>query len=95
VVAEDVPEASVPVAVEAAAFAGARLVLLVGGDQDATNALGLPPDATVLSVPAEDDGSFARVVGAYAAGLDAGIEPAKAFSAAVATVGGEALEPSA
>ena len=95
VVAEDVPETTVPVAVEAAAFTGARLVLLVAGDQDAGSALKLPPDATVLAVPADDDGSFARLVGAYAAGLDAGTEPAQAFAAAVATVGGEALEPSA
>jgi hypothetical protein len=95
VVADDVPEAGVPVAVDAAGFAGARLVLLVAGDQDAGSTLALPPDATVLSVPADDDGSFGRLVGAYAAGLDAGIEPAQAFGAAVAAVGGEALEPSA
>ena len=95
VVTEDAPEAVVPVAADAASFAGARLVLLVTGDQDADTAHALPPDATVLSAPADDDGSFARLVGAYAAGLDAGTEPSQAFEAAIAAVGGQALEPSA
>ena len=92
VVTDDVPEAAVPVAIEAAGFAGARLVLLVAGDADPIPSV-LPPDATVLRVPDADDGSFARMVGAYAAGLDQGVDPAQAFRAAVASVGGEALAP--
>ena len=92
VVTDDVPEAAVPVAIEAAGFAGARLVLLVAGDPDPVPSV-LPPDATVLRVPDADDGSFARMVGAYAAGLDQGVDPAQAFRSAVATVGGEALAP--
>jgi hypothetical protein len=92
VLTDDVPESAVPVAIEAAGFAGARLILLVAGDQGPVPSV-LPPDATVLRVPDADDGSFARMVGAYAAGLDAGVEPAQAFRAAVASVGGEALAP--
>lgn len=95
VVTDDVPEAAVPVAVEAAGFAGARLVLLVDDHAASAAPVGLPGDATVLAVPGDDDGSFARLVGAYAAGLDAGVEPAQAFATAIGGVGGEALEPSA
>ena len=64
---------AVPVAVEAAGFAGAHLVLLVSGDPSSgAAALTLPPDATVLAVPADDEGAFATLVGAYAAALDFG-----------------------
>ncbi len=95
VVTDDVPAAAVPVAVEAAGFAGAHLVLLVadGPDGDAP-ALTLPAASTVLAVPADDEGAFARLVGAYAAALESGAEPAAAFASAVGAVGGEALEPS-
>ena len=48
----------------------------------------------MLSVPADDDGSFARLVGAYAAGLDAGIEPARLSAPPSRPVGGRPLEPS-
>jgi hypothetical protein len=92
VVTDDIPEAAVPVALEAAGFAGARLVLLVAGDDPGVAAFALPSDATVLRVPDADDGSFARMVGAYAAGLDRGVDPAQAFRLAIASVGGEPLE---
>jgi len=92
VVTDDIPEAAVPVAVEAAGFAGARLVLLVAGADAAVALFALPSDATVLRVPDADDGSFAGMVGAYAAGLDRGLDPAQAFRLAVASVGGEPLE---
>jgi sugar/nucleoside kinase (ribokinase family) len=92
VVTDDIPEAAVPVAVEAAGFAGARLVLLTAGDDAGVAAVALPTDATVLRVPDADDGSFAGMVGAYAAGLDRGVEPAQAFRLAIASVGGEPLE---
>ena len=96
VVTDDVPAAAVPVAADAAAFAGAHLVLLVPGDASpGSGASVLPPDATVLAVPADDEGAFAALVGAYAAALDSGAEPAAAFNVAVGAVGGEALEPSA
>ena len=97
VVADDVPAAVVPVAVEAAGFAGAHLVLLVpAGPAGGTRETTAGGDATVLAAPkGDDDGAFARLVGAYAAGIDGGADPAGAFSAAVAAVGWEALEPSA
>ena len=84
VVTDDVAAPAVPVAVEAAGFAGAHLVLLVSGDPSSgAAALTLPPDATVLAVPADDEGAFATLVGAYAAALDFGAEPAAAFAGAV------------
>ena len=81
VVTDDVPAAAIPVAVEAAAFAGAHLVVLVGNGSAGPE--GLPPEALVLETPAEDpDGAFAHLVGGYAAGLAAGESPADAFAAA-------------
>jgi hypothetical protein len=86
VLAEPLPEAAVAAVVEGATFAGARLVVLLppGATPPA-----LPPDATLLEAPAVDDGSFGRVVGAFAAGLDAGTEPAAAFAEAVRASGWE------
>lgn len=81
VVAEDVPLEAVPIAADAAAFAGARLVLLV--PPGVSPPADLPADATVLAAPdGPDDGEFATLVGAYAAALDDGLEPADAFRAA-------------
>jgi sugar/nucleoside kinase (ribokinase family) len=95
VVTDDVAAPAIPVAVEAAGYAGAHLVLLVSGDPSSgAAALTLPPDATVLAVPADDAGAFATLVGAYAAALDSGAEPAAAFAGAVGAVGGEALPAS-
>ncbi len=94
VLTDDVPPPAIPVAVEAAGFAGAHLVLLVSGDPPSGAALTLPSDATVLAVPADDEGAFATLVGAYAAALDSGAEPAAAFAGAVGAVGGEALSAS-
>ena len=72
--------------VEGATFAGARLVVLLppGATPPA-----LPPEATLLEAPAVDDGSFGRLVGAFAGGLDAGSEPAVAFAEAVTASGWE------
>ena len=81
--AEPLPEAAVAVAVEAAGFAGARLIVLVPS--------GATPPATVLEAPPDDDGSFGRLVGIFAAGLDAGTEPAAAFAEAVAASGWEPI----
>jgi hypothetical protein len=95
VVADDVPDAVVPVAMEAAGFAGAHLVLLVPvGPAGAVRATPAAADATVLAAPkGDDDGAFARLVGVYAAEVDGGTDPAAAFAAAVASAGWEALEP--
>ncbi len=91
VVTDDVPESVVPVAAEAAAFAGAHLVLLVPPGREAPAVLSA--EATVLAAPDEaDEGAFATLVGEYAAALDAGISPAAAFAAATGDAGWEPLE---
>jgi hypothetical protein len=91
VVTDDVPESVVPVAIEAAAFAGAHLVLLVPPGREVPAVM--PVEATVLAAPDEaDEGAFATLVGAYAAALDAGISPAAAFAAATGDAGWEPLE---
>ena len=83
VVADDALEAALAVATEAAAFAGAHLVVLVPEGIDPPP--DLPSGATVLAAPRSDpDGAFAASVGAYAAGLDAGRPPDDAFRAALA-----------
>ena len=86
VLAEPLPEVAVAAVVEGATFAGARLVVLL--PPGATPA-SLPPEATLLEAPVVDDGSFGRVVGAFAAGLDAGTEAAVAFAEAVRASGWE------
>ena len=80
VVTDDVVADALPVAADAAAYAGAQLIVLIG---DVSTAADLPPSASVLEVPADDhDGVFAALVGAYAAALDAGASPADAFATA-------------
>lgn len=94
VVSDDVPAMALPAAVEAAAFAGAQLVVLVPPGYVAPELV--PADATVLAAPDEaDDGEFAKVVGEYAAGLDRGMRPAEAFAVATGAAGWQALSPRA
>ena len=81
VVTDDVTADVLPVAVEAAAFATAHLVVLVGEGSPPPD--GLPVDALVLQAPADDpDGVFSTLVGAYAAGVASGQPLADAFTAA-------------
>ena len=85
VVSDEASPAVVRMAAEAATFAGAYLVVLAGTDFDGRPELS-GSTTTVLEAPADDpDGAFAALVGAYAAGLDAGIAPDAAFQAALAT----------
>jgi len=86
VLAEPLPELAVEAVVEGATFAGARLVVLLPPGATPPR---LPAEATLLEAPAVDDGSFGRVVGAFAAALDAGSEPADAFAEAVRVSGWE------
>jgi hypothetical protein len=86
VLAEPLPELAVAAAVEGATYAGARLVVLLPPGATPPS---LPPEATLLETPLADDGSFGRVVGAFASGLDAGTEPAAAFAEAVRASGWE------
>jgi hypothetical protein len=89
VVADPLGEASLRVAVAAAGWNGAALIVV------AAAGVGRPPggdDATVLEAPEDDsDGAFAAVVGAYAAALDRGEEPAEAFTTASTSVGWAAV----
>jgi hypothetical protein len=89
VVAAPLAEAALAAAVEGAAFCGARLVVLLS---PGAAAAALPPDATVLEMPACDDGSFGRLVGTLAAGLDRGVDPGLAFGQAVEATGWEAVQ---
>ncbi|HYO42123.1 MAG TPA: hypothetical protein VES19_02890, partial [Candidatus Limnocylindrales bacterium] len=88
IVTDDVPAIALPACVEGMQFADAHLVVIVppGGLPPET----LPADATVLAAPdVADDGAFAALVGAYAAAVDAGEEPAAAFRIATGAVGWE------
>jgi ribokinase len=82
VVTNDVPAPVLPAALDGAAFAGAHVVLLLGpGASPPDN---LPAASTVLAVPdAGEAGAFGTVVGVYAEGLDSGLDPARAFRAAI------------
>jgi sugar/nucleoside kinase (ribokinase family) len=88
VLADPLSEAAISAAVEASAFATARLIVLVpaGAIPPA-----LPAEATVLEAPAEDDGSFGRLVGIFAGALDAGEDAAAAFGEAVSASGWEPI----
>ena len=86
VIAHPMSEATTLAGVEGAAFAAARLIVLMpaGAPPPA-----VPAEATVLESPLADDGSFARLVGVFAGALDAGVEPGAAFAEAVASSGWE------
>ncbi len=90
VVVDGVPESIVPVAAEAADYAGAHLVLLIAADGAEPD--GIPEATTVLAAPpSANDQAFATLVGAYAAALDTGAMPRDAFSGAAQDAGWEAL----
>jgi hypothetical protein len=89
VLADQLADPALRAAVDAATFASARLVVVMAPGATPPD---VPPDATVLEAPADDDGSFARLVGTFAGALDAGIDPAAAFREAVGAAGWEAAE---
>ena len=75
-----------PVAVEAAAWNHAALVVIL--PPGATVPTDLPPEATVLAPPESDlDGAFGSLVGAYAAALDRGVDAATAFKTTITEAG--------
>jgi hypothetical protein len=85
VAVEPLGDAATVVVAEAAAFAGATLVVVA---QPCVVVGPAYAAATFFEAPVDDrDGAFARLVGRYAAGLDRGIAPADAFRAAT-TAGG-------
>ena len=89
VVAETLSAAALAGVAEGAAFSNAAVVAVVPSGGDAP---GLSPEATILEAPSVDDGSFARLVGIYAAELDAGKDAASAFGAAIGSSGWEIAE---
>jgi hypothetical protein len=87
VVADAVGEELARETADAASFAGASLVAIVGASDAIPAAFG---GATVIAAPDRDpDGAFAALVGRYAAALDAGAEPSAAFRQARAAAGWE------
>lgn len=85
VVAEPLEPSSLEIVAEAAAYAGATLVVLV---PDGAAPRTVPDGAIILEAPGSDpDGVFARTVGGYAAALDNGADPAGALEAVTAAEG--------
>lgn len=90
VVADPIDGASAEVVAEAAAFAGAQVVVVGHESTQVAEALA---SATVLEAPPLDpDRVFAAVVGRYAAELDRGVLPADAFKSAVSGAGWQPVE---
>jgi hypothetical protein len=88
VAVEPLGEAGAAVVAEAAAFAGATLVVVA---QPGVAVAPAYAAATLLEAPVDDrDDAFAGLVGRYAAALDRGIAPAEAFRAATSAGGWEA-----
>ena len=87
VAAEPLEPGALVAAIDAATYHGAALITLLppGAAPPAT----LPDDATVLELPAQDEGAFADLVGRYAARLAAGEAAAQAWAAAVEQTGWE------
>jgi hypothetical protein len=91
VVADELDEAALRVAGDAAGWNNGTLVTVVPEGQP--EPAGLPPDAIILGAPGVDpDGVFDRLVGQLAAAIDAGADPRAAFSEAVAGAGWEPAE---
>jgi sugar/nucleoside kinase (ribokinase family) len=89
VVAEPLADATLAVALAAASWNGAATVVIVpAGSPQPAGAEG----ATVIEAPADDpDDAFAGIVGAYAAAIDRGEEPAEAFATASSSLGASAV----
>jgi hypothetical protein len=90
ILAIDLEAALVAVAAEAAAFAGAALVVLTG---ETAAPDGLPEEAVVIQVPRSDDGMFAGFVARLAGRLDAGVALSEAWAGTVDALAVDALSP--
>jgi hypothetical protein len=92
VMADAVGRDVVGVAVEAARWGAARLVVVTEAGAVVDDSL--PADATVIEAPATDpDGAFAALVGRFAASLDDGSDPGDAFSGSLAAAGWTEASP--
>ena len=89
VVTEPVDEDAARVIADAAAFAPAEAVVVLAPGASVAPSLS---GATVLEGPDHDDGPFADLVGAFAAGLDRGDPGSGAFRAAADAIGWEPAE---
>lgn len=86
VLGEPAGQEIVRIVTAAASWADARLIVVVAAGQPVPDAL--PPDAIVFEAPDDDpDGVFAEMVGAFAAALDDGDDPAVAFRSTVEAEG--------
>lgn len=86
VLADPAPLDLVRVVVAAAGWTGSALIVVNRAGEPA--APDLPGDAIVFEAPwADPDGVFAMMLGAFAAALDAGEDPADAFRSSVASGG--------
>jgi hypothetical protein len=86
VLAEPAPAEVVGIVAEAARWCEARLVLVVGAGESVPD--GAPAEAVVFEAPERDpDGTFAALVGSFAAALDDGAQPGDAFRASIASDG--------
>jgi hypothetical protein len=94
VAAEPLAAATFAIIAEAAAYAGAQLILVTApGSARPTLDPSIP--ATLLEAPPDDsDEQFAALVGRYAAALDAGTAPNVAFREALGAAGWEPVSPS-
>ncbi len=90
VVAELLEPAAIEAVSKAAEFQQAALVGIIGPGERVPAQY--PATATLLEVPADDDGAFSALVGRYAAGLDRELAPADAWQRALEAGG---WEPSA
>jgi hypothetical protein len=91
VVAEPLADAALAVVAEAAAFAGAQLIVVTAPGA-ARPALDPSITVTLLEAPPEDpDEQFAALVGRYAAALDAGVVADEAFRDAIGAAGWESV----
>jgi hypothetical protein len=92
VLADQVAPEVVAVAVDAARWGAARLVVIL--EPGAAVPDPVPVDATVIEAPASDpDGAFAALVGRFAAALDEGTAPGDAFLGSLAAAGGTEATP--
>ena len=84
VVAEPVDVAALDVAVAAAQYHRAALIVIL---EPGAAPAALPEDATALESPAGEDSAFAELVGGYAARLARGVAPADAWRETVDEIG--------
>jgi hypothetical protein len=94
VLAAGLDDATIRVALEAAVYAGAHVIRFDGVSQSSGGSVGATagraePDVTVVAPSSGAVGSFATLIGRYAAGLDGGQPPEPAFRDAVRLSGWE------